>query len=93
MENKPGQMLKEHQVEHQDQIKIMKLSKIILENKKVLVREQLDLSNEDVLKLAKAITNKLHDYLDIDNKTLLYQSVSAAIGDLLQNNEIQLSNR
>jgi|TARA_R110000803_G_scaffold197525_2_gene261096 hypothetical protein len=66
----------------------MKLSKIILENKKVLVREQLDLSNEDVLKLAKAITNKLHDYLDIDNKTLLYQSVSAAIGDLLQNNEI-----
>lgn len=66
----------------------MKLSKIILENKKYVVREQLDLSNEDVLKLASAITNKLQDYLDIDNRTLLYQSVSAAIGDLLQNNEI-----
>ena len=66
----------------------MKLSKIILENKNIVVREQLDLSDEDVLKLAEAITNKLQDYLDIDNRTLLYQSVSAAIGDLLQNNEI-----
>ncbi len=66
----------------------MKLSKIILENKKYVVREQLDLSNEDILKLAEAITNKLSDYLDIDNKSLLHQSVSAAIGDLLQNNEI-----
>jgi hypothetical protein len=30
----------------------MKLSKIILENKKYVVREQLDLSDDDVLKLA-----------------------------------------
>ena len=66
----------------------MKLSKIILENKKYVVREQLDLSNEDVVKLAEAITNKLEDYLDIDNRTLLFQSVSAAIGELLQNNEV-----
>lgn len=66
----------------------MKLSKIILENKKYVVREQLDLSNEDVVKLSEAITSKLKDYLDIDNKTLLFQAVSAAIGDLLQNNEI-----
>jgi hypothetical protein len=66
----------------------MKLSKIILENKKFIVREELNLSDEDVLKLAEAITNKLEDYLDIDNRTLLYQSVSAAIGDLLQNNEV-----
>jgi len=66
----------------------MKLSKIILENKKYIVREQLDLSDEDVLKLAEAITNKLEDYLDIENRTLLFQSVSAAIGDLLQNNEV-----
>ena len=66
----------------------MKLSKIILENKKYVVREELNLSNEDVVKLAEAITNKLEDYLDISNRTLLYQSVSAAIGDLLQNNEI-----
>tara|TARA_B100001093_G_scaffold370310_1_gene355260 strand:+ start:628 stop:828 length:201 start_codon:yes stop_codon:yes gene_type:complete len=66
----------------------MKLSKIILENKKLVVREQLDLSSEDVTKLAEAITNKLQEYLDIDNRTLLHQTVSAAIGDLLQNNEI-----
>lgn len=66
----------------------MKLSKIILENNKFIVREQLDLSDEDVVKLAEAITNKLEDYLDIDNKTLLHQTVSAAIGDLLQKNEI-----
>lgn len=66
----------------------MKLSKIILENKKYVVREQLDLSNEDVIKLSEAITNKLQDYLDIDNRTLLFQSVSAAIGELLQNNEV-----
>jgi hypothetical protein len=66
----------------------MKLSKIILENKKFVVREELNLSNADVVKLAEAITDKLEDYLDIDNRTLLFQSVSAAIGDLLQNNEI-----
>ena len=66
----------------------MKLSKIILENKKYIVREELNLSNEDVVKLAEAITDKLEDYLDISNRTLLFQSVSAAIGELLQNNEI-----
>ena len=66
----------------------MKLSKIILENKKYIVREELNLSDDDVIKLAEAITNKLEDYLDIDNRTLLHQTVSAAIGDLLQNNEI-----
>jgi len=66
----------------------MKLSKIILENKKYVVREELNLSDDDVIKLAEAITNKLQEYLDIDNRTLLHQSVSAAIGDLLQDNEI-----
>ena len=66
----------------------MKLSKIILENKKYVVREELNLSNDDVIKLAEAITTKLEDYLDIDNRTLLFQSVSAAIGELLQNNEL-----
>ncbi len=66
----------------------MKLSKIILENKKYVVREQLDLSDSDIIKLAAAITDKLQEYLDVDNRTLLHQSVSAAIGDLLQNNEL-----
>ena len=66
----------------------MKLSKIILENKKYVVREQLDLSDDDIIKLAAAITDKLQEYLDVDNRTLLHQSVSAAIGDLIQNNEL-----
>lgn len=66
----------------------MKLSKIILENKKYVVREQLDLSDNDIIKLAEAITDKLQEYLDVDNRTLLHQSVSAAIGDLIQNNEL-----
>jgi len=65
----------------------MKLSKIILENKKFVVREELNLSDKDVIKLAEAITNKLEDYLDIDNRDLLHQSVSAAIGELILSNE------
>jgi hypothetical protein len=61
----------------------MKLSKIILENKKYVVREQLDLSENDIIKLAEAISTKLQDYLDVDNKSLLEQTVTAAISDLL----------
>ena len=60
----------------------MKLSKIILENKKYVVREELNLSDEDVIKLAEAITNKLQEYLDVDNRTLLHQSVSCRVGGL-----------
>lgn len=66
----------------------MKLSKIILENKKFIVREQLDLSDQDVIKLSEKITEKLEEYFDTGNKTLIFQVVSAAIGDLLQNNEV-----
>jgi len=65
----------------------MKLSKIILENKKFVVREELNLSEKEVTKLAEAITNKLEDYLDIDNRDILHQSVSAAIGELILSNE------
>lgn len=65
----------------------MKLSKIILENRKYVVREQLDLSESDIKKLSKAISNKLQEYLDIDNKTFLDQTVNAAINDLLLNED------
>jgi hypothetical protein len=65
----------------------MKLSKIILENRKYVVREQLDLSESDIKKLSKAISNKLQEYLDIDNKTFLDQTVNAAISDLLLNED------
>ena len=61
----------------------MKLSKIILENKKYIVREELNLSEKDIDNLSEAITLKLEDYLDIDNRALLSESVKAAINELL----------
>lgn len=63
----------------------MKLSKIILENKKYIVREELNLSEKDIDNLSEAITLKLEDYLDIDNRAVLSKSVKAAINELLSN--------
>ena len=54
----------------------MKLSKIILENKKYVVREELSISSNDIDKLTEAITNKLEDYLDTGNRAILEQTVS-----------------
>jgi hypothetical protein len=62
----------------------MKLSKIILENKKVVVRKQLNLSKEDVDNLAATISEKLQDYLDTENIEILEQAVSAAIQELIK---------
>ena len=66
----------------------MKLSKVILENKKIVERTEVSLSADDANKLASHIADKLDDYLDTGNRTLLYQVVSAAIGDLLQSGDI-----
>ena len=60
----------------------MKLSKIILENKKIIHKAELNLSEKDITNLAEAISNKLDDYLDIENKELLSQTVKAAIEEL-----------
>lgn len=65
----------------------MKLSKIILENKKYVVREELAISSSDVNKLTESITNKLADYLDIENREILQKTVSSAIKELLLNSE------
>ena len=65
----------------------MKLSKIILENKRYVVREELAISSNDVKKLTESITNKLEDYLDIENKEILQKTVSSAIKELLLNTE------
>ena len=62
----------------------MKLSKIILENNKYVVREQLELSDYDVERLTEAIATKLNDYLDIDNKDLLHKAVKGALQELIQ---------
>ena len=61
----------------------MKLSKIILENKKYIARVQIDLSEEEITQLSEAITSKLEDYLDIENKELLQKTVSSAINELI----------
>jgi hypothetical protein len=60
----------------------MKLSKIILEKKKIVHQSELNLSDRDISNLAEAISSKLDDYLDIENKELLNQTVKAAIEEL-----------
>lgn len=60
----------------------MKLSKIILENKKIIHKAELNLSEKDIENLAEAISRKLDEYLDIENKEILNQTVTAAIKEL-----------
>ena len=66
----------------------MKLSKIILENKRIVERAELNISEEDINKLTEAISTKLEDYLDTGNRTLIQKVVHSAINELIQNNEI-----
>ena len=66
----------------------MKLSKIILENKRIVERAELNISEEDINKLTEAITTKLEDYLDTGNRTLIQKVVHSAINELIQDNEI-----
>lgn len=61
----------------------MKLSKIILENNKIIHRAELNLSDKDITNLAETIANKLDNYLDIENKALLETVVKSAIGELI----------
>ena len=60
----------------------MKLSKIILEKKRIVHQSEINLSEEDISTLAEAISNKLDDYLDVENKELLNRTVKAAIEEL-----------
>lgn len=60
----------------------MKLSKIILENNKIIHKAELNLSDKDIDNLAGAISKKLDEYLDITNKELLIKTVKAAITEL-----------
>ena len=60
----------------------MKLSKIILEKKRIVHQSEMNLSEEDISTLAEAISNKLDDYLDVENKELLNHTVKAAIEEL-----------
>ncbi len=60
----------------------MKLSKIILEKKRIVHQSEINLSDQDISTLAEAISNKLDDYLDVENKELLNHTVKAAIEEL-----------
>jgi len=61
----------------------MKLSKVILENKTVVENIELALTTNDVKKLTENISDKLEEYLDIENRELLESTVSAAIKELI----------
>ena len=61
----------------------MKLSKVILENKKVIESKELVLTTEDVSKLTTLIAQKLEDFIDIGNRDLLESSIKAAIKEIL----------
>ncbi len=60
----------------------MKLSKIILEKKRIIHQSEINLSDSDITTLAEAISSKLDDYLDVENKELLNHTVKAAIEEL-----------
>ena len=61
----------------------MKLSKVILENKTVVENIELALTANDVKKLTENISDKLEEYLDIENRNLLESTVTAAIKELI----------
>ena len=61
----------------------MKLSKVILENKTVVENIELALTANDVQKLTKNISDKLEEYLDVENRELLETTVTAAIKELI----------
>ena len=61
----------------------MKLSKVILENNKVVSRKELKMSEEDINKLTETISVKLGDYLDVDKKEVLTQVVKEAITEII----------
>lgn len=60
----------------------MKLSKIILENKKVIQRSELNISEKEVGMLVESITDKMVDYFDLPTD-ITKKAVQAAIVDLL----------
>lgn len=60
----------------------MKLSKIILENKKVIQRSELNISEKEVDMLVESITDKMVDYFDLPTD-ITKKAVQAAIVDLL----------
>ena len=61
----------------------MKLSKVILQNNTVVENIELALTANDVKRLTRNISEKLEEYLDIENRDLLETTVAAAIKELI----------
>ena len=61
----------------------MKLSKVILQNKTVVENIELALTANDVKRLTENISEKLEEFLDIENRDLLETTVAAAIKELI----------
>ena len=62
----------------------MKLSKIILENNKIIERAELTVSDKDIDNLSEAIAVKLQDYLDIEKPDVLLKIVKEAVSQLVK---------
>ena len=61
----------------------MKLSKVILENNKIISKKELKISDKEIDKLTEVISDKLSDYLDIDKKEVLGKVVKEAIPEIV----------
>ena len=61
----------------------MKLSKVILQNNTVVENIELALTANDVKRLTENISEKLEEFLDIENRDLLETTVAAAIKELI----------
>jgi hypothetical protein len=65
----------------------MKLSKVILENKKIVHRSEINLSEKEVNLLAEKITSELEEYLDTGDRDFLKKTVTSAVNSLLKENK------
>ena len=62
----------------------MKLSKVILENNRIISKKELKISDKEIDKLTEVISDKLSDYLDIDKKQVLGKVVKEAISEIVK---------
>ena len=62
----------------------MKLSKLIIKNKRIIHRSEINLSEKDVDLLSENITGKLEEFLDTGDRSFLKKTVTAAIQELLK---------
>ena len=61
----------------------MKLSKVILENNRIISKKELKISDKEINKLTEVISEKLSDYLDVDKKEILGKVVKEALSEIV----------